>query len=103
MEQVTAVDPYTVAAGAIILLLVASVAVLFAMRDTRSEPKKLVTRFVRCPDRRRPSVVTFVESMRGGVVTRSVQSCSQLEVGERCDQRCAHLSQSELCAAPSDA
>ena len=103
MEQIGALDPYAVAGVAIILLLVACLAILVAMRDTRSTPAHLVTRFVDCPHRRQAAAVTFVEAMRTGIVTRRVQSCSLLDLGERCDQGCGDLPPSELRTEPNAA
>jgi hypothetical protein len=102
MEQ-WVVDPYVVAGVAITLFLAACVGALVAMRDSQSMPAKLVTRFLRCPERQRAAVVTWVERMRTGFAMRSVQSCSLLEVGERCDQGCCDLPPSEVRTEPNAA
>jgi len=103
LRQVWTFDPYVAASVAITLFLAACFFALVAMRDRRSAPTKLATRFVRCPHRQQAAVVTFVESMRTGFVNRSMQSCSLLEVGERCDEGCCDLPPSELNAEPNAA
>ena len=103
MESLWTFDPYAFAGVGIALFLVGCAAFLVAMRDPRSKPATLETRFVRCPQRRRAAVVTFMESIRTGFATRSVESCSLLDVGERCDQGCCDLPSSELSPEPSAA
>lgn len=90
MEHIWNLDPYVAAGLAITLALIACVAIWAAMRDQRSTADKLVTRSVRCPQRQESAVATFVEHARMGRVTRSLQSCSLLDVGEHCSESCAH-------------
>ena len=96
MGQIGSVDPYALVRLAVAVFLVACVGVLALMRDRRSAPERLVTGSVRCPQRRESAVVTFVERMRTGLMTRRVESCSLLDVGERCDQECADASSAKV-------
>jgi len=101
MERFMVLDAFSIAVVTMILFLALCVAVLVSMRDRRSTPESLATRFVQCPHRRQAAVVTFVESMRTGLLRRSVQSCSLLDVGVRCEGGCCYLPPSELTTEPN--
>jgi hypothetical protein len=89
MELIGTYSSYIVAGMTIGLFLVACAAILVAMRQQASGLTRLVTRSIRCPQRQEAAVVTFIERLRRGRVMRSMQSCSLLDVGERCSEVCA--------------
>ena len=90
MEPIGHFDPYILVGLAITVFLIACVGFFGALRDWRSVPQRLVTNSVRCPQRQEAAVVTYVERRRLARPRRTVQSCSLLDVGERCSEVCAH-------------
>jgi hypothetical protein len=70
------------------VLLGMCVAALFAMRDRAHAAPHPVLRWVRCPRYGRTAYVEFIERMRTGIVTRTVQRCPLRRPGEGCGERC---------------
>jgi hypothetical protein len=85
MIDFSGLEMYVMALATIALFLMVATAILVAATRLGSAREELVTRFVTCPQRQDAAVVTFVEHAG----KRSVQSCSLLDVGERCSERCA--------------
>ena len=101
LEYIGHAGSYSLVGVAITLFLVACVALLAALRDRRSAPDRLVTQSVRCPQRQEPAVVTFVERLRAGFAVRRVESCSLLDVSERCSEACVDQSMAEDAHRPA--
>jgi len=77
-------------------------AVYAFFRALRPMPAKLVTGSLHCPYRQEAAVVTFVERLRIGRLTRSVQSCSLLDTGEGCSELCRLEFSAQAAASRAD-
>jgi hypothetical protein len=91
MDRLAQIDPILGLALAMGFILLLCLVILLGMRDRAWAPPRLVSRSVRCPTHGRLAAVQFTESMRTGLVLRSVHSCSLLAPGERCDEACCSL------------
>ena len=61
MDLLTNLDPFAVAATALVAILAACVAILVLMRDRESAPPRLISWQVWCAERGQRAVVDFVE------------------------------------------
>lgn len=91
MDLLTNLDPFAVAATALVAILAACVAILVLMRDRESAPPRLISWQVWCAERGQRAVVDFVERVQTGLRMREVRQCSLLQPGERCSEECADL------------
>ncbi len=90
------VDPYIVVALSAAAVLALCVGILFTMRDRTSAPAHVAVCSLRCPARKEPAVVAFLEHTTTGIPIRAVESCSLRGINERCEEECRYSKRVEL-------
>jgi len=81
-------DPQIAIGLGMAVLLTAGFAVLFLMRDRRFAPPRATVQIRWCPRRHQTARIEVLESMRTGLVLRSVTKCPLRRPSERCHQEC---------------
>jgi len=90
MELLATYDPYVIFSLCTSFALTFCVIVLYLMRDPHAVPPRHLARTVWCAGCHRSARVDFVEWVETGMVRRSVQQCSLLSAGSRCDAACRY-------------